>query len=355
MFKNKGIGAIQSLFTCIVMAILIAGVISCNAGESSSITGQKSSSSLNGFDLTYCLIDKSKILSGGPPKDGIPALVSPKTLSAKQVDYLDPTDRVIGVEINGEARAYPMKILIWHEVVNDTVGGVPILVTYCPLCDSALVFHRKIDEEVREFGVSGLLYESNVLLYDRRRGARGESLWSQLGMRAVSGPAAEQNLELELVDAELTNTQTWLSLHPETSVLSIHTGFNRAYSQAAYSNYFATDNLMFHVSGRTERRSDLANKDQIVFISIRDMQKAYVYSDILNSPNQQIIDTIGDVTLHVTYDPETNHINVKAVEHTGASILPSEIKRTYMFWFAFDTFYPDVDVYQALSDQLEYE
>lgn len=349
MFKNNGIAINHLLLSCLAMMILITGFVSCNAGESSRTSSQKSS--FNGFDLSYSLIDKREILSGGPPKDGIPALVSPESISANQADYLNSSDRVIGVVINGEARAYPIRILIWHEIINDTLGGVPILVSYCPLCDSALVFHREINNVVREFGVSGLLYESNVLLYDRRQNSSEESLWSQLGMRAVSGPAAKQNLVLEVIDAELTNTQTWLSLHPETSVLSIDTGYSRPYSQSAYSNYFSTDNLMFHVSGRTGRRPELTNKDQIVLISVADAQKAYVYSDILNSPDQRIIDKIGDITLHVSYDQSTNFLNVKAFDSLGESISSNDIKRTYMFWFAFDAFYPDVAVYKTSLSQ----
>jgi hypothetical protein len=154
------------------------------------------------FDLGNATVPREEIHSGGPAKDGIPALSKPKTIGAKAATYLAAGDRVIGVAIGNEARAYPIRILNFHEIVNDVLGGQPIAVTYCPLCDSAAVFDRNTPRGLREFGVSGLLYNSNVLMYDRDK--RAESLWSQLKSEAVAGVQVRNRLKL--LPLELT---TW--------------------------------------------------------------------------------------------------------------------------------------------------
>ena len=146
------------------------------------------------FDVSNAIIPQSEILPGGPPKDGIPSLTSPLFVSRADAKFMDDEDRVIGVSRGNEAKAYPLKIMDWHEAVNDTVDGLPMAVTYCPLCDSAAVFDRRLPDRIFELGVSGWLYNSNVLLYDRGA-AEGESLWSQLMRKSVSGPAVQQRLQ----------------------------------------------------------------------------------------------------------------------------------------------------------------
>lgn len=146
-----------------------------------------------GFDLgTKLGVPRDEILAGGPGKNGIPALTSPKLVDVKAAGWLRPKDRVAGVVHAGQARAYPLRILVWHEVVNDTIGDQPVTVTYCPLCDSVAVFDRKTPDGIKEFGVSGLLYNSNVLMFDRE--GKPEGLWSQLKSQAVSGPLSGQAL-----------------------------------------------------------------------------------------------------------------------------------------------------------------
>jgi len=126
------------------------------------------------FDLRNLTIPMDQLLHGGPPKDGIPALTEPKTVRVARADFLLPDDRIVAVTKNDESRAYPIRLLNWHEIVNDTLGGVPIAVVYCPLCDSVTVVDRRMDGAALEFGVSGMLYQSNVLMYDRTHNA----LWS---------------------------------------------------------------------------------------------------------------------------------------------------------------------------------
>ena len=137
----------------------------------------------NGFDLSNSILPRDEILHGGPPRDGIPAISDPKMIDAIEADYLADKDRVVGLTLNGESRAYPIAILNWHEIVNDEIGNKRFAVTYCPLCGTAVVFDSSIDGKRTDFGVSGLLYNSDVLLYDRDT----ESLWSQIMSQSVSG------------------------------------------------------------------------------------------------------------------------------------------------------------------------
>ena len=193
---------------------------------------------IGGFDTRIHSIPLEGIKSGGPPKDGIPALTEPTFLDGEAARFLKPTDLVIGVSMNGSHRAYPLKILDRHENVNDTIGRTPIAVSYCPLCKSSLVFDRRVGGSTREFGISGLLYNSNVLIYDRQSNPRQESLWSQVEMRAVTGPAAEQGLTLTLLPSEMTDWGSWRQRYPHTQVLSNLTGHGRDYDRSVYQDYF---------------------------------------------------------------------------------------------------------------------
>jgi hypothetical protein len=212
-----------------------------------------------GFDLTTCLVDRDFIAAGGFPKDGLPAMVDPRVFTRAEMEefsrqmrrghqgkYLVATDRVIGVEIGGEARAYPLKVISWHEVINDTLGGVPIVVTYSPLCDSVVVFDRRVGGETLMFGVSGLLYNSNLLMYDRREDPADESLWCQLDFRAVAGPAAEAGSTLTLVPALMTHWGDWQASQAATTILAPDMGRWKLYKRS-YSPYFAHDELRFPV------------------------------------------------------------------------------------------------------------
>ena len=150
---------------------------------------------------------------------------------------------MIGLQIGDEVRAYPLNILVWHEAVNDRLADTPVAVTYCPLCQSVAAFDRTRGEAEVEFGVSGLLYNSNVLFYDRNEDEGSQSLFSQLRGEGVSGQLRDQSLKQ--LPVELTTWRDWKSRHPRTKVLSLETGHRRAYDRPAYAEYFATDRLMF--------------------------------------------------------------------------------------------------------------
>ncbi len=193
-------------------------------------------------------IDLSVLRSGGPPPDGIPSIDAPEFHDASTVDYLGATDPVVALEINGDARAYPLDILIWHELVNDTVGGVPVSVAYCPLCNSVTVYEREIDGQVLEFGVSGLLYNSSLVMFDRQT----ETLWSHFTGEPLYGALSEA--DLVSIPASIVGFGTWRAEHPDGLVLNRTTGSNRDYGRNPYPGYDNIDADPFLFEGDVDGR-----------------------------------------------------------------------------------------------------
>lgn len=147
---------------------------------------------------------------------------------------MSPGDKVIGLKINNDVKAYPIKIMTWHEVVNDVIGGKPVVISYCPLCHSAYIFSREIKGKTLTFAVSGLLYNSNVVMYDRQT----ETLWSQVKSEAIAGEM--KGTKLPQVDATSTTWEDWISEHTDTEVLSTNTGYDRNYEQSPYGGFRRT-------------------------------------------------------------------------------------------------------------------
>lgn len=210
-----------------------------------------------GFDLSNLRVSRDELVAAGLPRDGLPALVCPPAITAAQaahgprlagVRVLHASDPVVGVVVGGEARAYPLWILVWHEVVNDTLGGEPILVTYSGPSDACAVFERRVGGREREFGVSGLLYNSNLLMYDRCKADETPSLWSQLLFAAISGPAAERGETLKLLPAMVVSWGEWSARHPETTVILPDPARKRLYRRDAYLAYQGSPKLHFPTS-----------------------------------------------------------------------------------------------------------
>jgi hypothetical protein len=211
-----------------------------------------------GYRLSPSLVDTAVIAASGLPRDGVPPLDFPDLISVDDIDevklpnargkYLVSRDRVVGVSVNGVARAYPVRILAWHEVVNDTLGGVPILVSYSPYADAAVVLDRRVADETtpRRFGFSGLVLNAHHLIYDAHADPERESLWSPLDARAVAGPAAGMGLELRIVPFALTHLVEWTSRHPASTVLDPDFGMLQQYRSEPYQNYFGHDLLPDH-------------------------------------------------------------------------------------------------------------
>ena len=187
-------------------------------------------------DLPEPLVDTGRIISGGPPPDGIPPIDAPRFVPAAEVDWVGDDEAVIALDLGGEHRAYPIHILMWHEIVNDVVAQRPVAVTYCPLCNSALAFDRQVGERLLTFGTSGRLYLSALVMYDRQT----ESLWSQVERTAIAGVLT--GTELDLIPVTMVRWADWRTAHPDGLVLSRETGFSRDYGRNPYVGYDAVGN-----------------------------------------------------------------------------------------------------------------
>ena len=199
-----------------------------------------------------------EVIWGGVKKDGIPPLEYPEMISAAEADYLKNNHIVFGVYLNGEAKAYPKRILAWHELFNDRVGGIDVTCAYCTLCGAAVLYDQKVGDQQFSFGTSGFLYRSNKLMYDRQT----NTLWSALEGVPVMGPLVGTGLQLNRLPIVTTRWKEWRRRHPETKVLSLDTGHERDYGEgAAYREYFATDRLMFPTPFQDKR---LKNKQEVL-------------------------------------------------------------------------------------------
>jgi hypothetical protein len=231
-----------------------------------------------------------EIVWGGVPLDGIPALDDPQTLAASEAAVLEDGEPVFGVRLGGEARAYPLRILDWHELVNDVVGGTPIALAYCTLCGSAIAYDATAPDGERErFASSGLLYRSNKLMYDRRT----HSLWSQLTGRPVLGELAASDRALRAHPGVLTSWGAWREQHPETRVLGPATGHARPYRLgAAYGHYFASPGTMFPVGPRSEA---LRPKVQVYGVAAAGAAKAWPLEALTEA--RVVNDAVGGLPL----------------------------------------------------------
>jgi hypothetical protein len=222
-------------------------------------------------DTSKHSIDLKELKPGGPGKDGIPALDHPKFVSpAEAKHWLDPKEPVIAVELGGEVRAYPLQILIWHELVNDSIQDTPILISYCPLCNSAVVFERNIGGQVHYFGVSGMLRNSDMVMYDRQT----ESLWEQITGKAIVGELTGQ--QLKIVASETVPFQVLSTQFPEAKVLSRETGYRRPYGQNPYVNYESSNQPIFPV--RSPGKLSVSLMERLVAITEGGKTKAYPFS-----------------------------------------------------------------------------
>jgi hypothetical protein len=194
------------------------------------------------------LVDLDEIRSGGPPPDGIPSIDDPKFIGVDEVDFLEENEPVLAVDIDGDVRAYPVQILMWHEIVNDTVGGVPVAVTYCPLCNSAVAYDRRVDGQVLEFGTSGLLWNSALVMYDRQT----ETLWSHFTGQGIVGELT--GTEIDIFPVATVPWGAWRDAHPDGLVLSRDTGFDRAYGRNPYPGYDDVNSQPFLFEGDVDGR-----------------------------------------------------------------------------------------------------
>ena len=218
------------------------------------------------------LVDPEEVISGGPPPDGIPPIDEPRFLGVEDVDFLEDREPVLSLEMDGEARAYPIQIMIWHEIVNDTVDGLPVTVSYCPLCNTGVAFDRRLGDRVLDFGTSGKLYQSALVMYDRQT----ESLWSHFTGEAIAGVLTGE--VLTRIPVATVSWGEWSSANPDGLVLSRETGQNRPYGQNPYPGYDGEDDP-FAFRGEIDER--LEAKERVLGAGVNTDPTAVVLEKLL--------------------------------------------------------------------------
>ena len=284
--------------------------------------------SFNGFDVRNSRVPPDEIHQGGPPRDGIPAIDKPKFVKAARASFLQANDRVLGLHYQGESKAYPVSIMNWHEIVNDKIRHQPVVVTFCPLCGSGVAFSAYAGKRALDFGVSGLLYNSDVLLYDRQT----ESLWSQLLAQAVSGRLKGETLTM--LPLEHTSWGDWVKRYPNTVVLSEETGYRRDYDLDPYAGYENSEGTYFPVAHRDPRYHP---KEKVLGIEVGGHYKAYPFAE-LSKTNGVVKDVVEGESITVIYDVE-NHA-ARAVDASGDALTGITA-----FWFAWIAFHPETSVF----------
>lgn len=284
----------------------------------------------NGFDLKNSLVPASEIHRGGPPKDGIPSIDQPTFVNVKEAHFLEPDDRIMGVVYKGKVKAYPVAILNWHEIVNDRYQNERVVVSFCPLCGTGVVFSTH-NKKARTFGVSGLLYNSDLLLYDRET----LSLWSQISGEAISG--SQKGARFDLIPVTHTSWSAWKKRYPETQVLSEETGYRRDYNRDPYAGYETQEGLYFPVD-RVDPR--FHPKARVEGLLLNDEAKAYPLSELSKSSGV-IKDNVGGTSIVVHFNEQAQSVEI--FDETGKR-LPS----LFSFWFAWYAFHPNTKVYKSL-------
>ena len=335
---------------------------------------------LQGYEETS-RIEPFEIEWGGVAPDGIPPLEFPPSIPAEEADYLESHERVFGVSINGEHRAYPLRIMNPHEMANDVLGGEPISLAYCTLCGAGIAYSGKFNDIETTFGTSGFLYRSNKIMYDRET----LSLWNQELGQPVIGELADSGIQLDFFPTLLTTWGEWKNTHPDTTVLSLNTGvyqpgryFPEDNPNATYYQYFNTPETMFPVWLRDD---SLEAKDVVLGVRIGEAAKAYpvtalqtdrVVNDVLGETNIVVLASElsqaakayerGDQEFSRLQDDTSTGIPMKVVDRNGhewnvteealvnaadSSQTLARIPTHSSFWFGWFAFYPDTELYES--------
>jgi len=332
-----------SILIIIIVAVLIIGGITFLPKEqTSSSSGTTNPEEIdNSFDSseiqvtedgTKYIIHPDKIRRGiqrpGDIKDVIPSIDNPKFVTVAEADeWISDNELVLALEYKGVKRVYPLQILVSHEIVNDFVSGDPLLITYCPLCGSGIAYERTIDGEAVEFGTSGKLYNSNLVMYDRKT----ETYWQQIDGKAIVGELT--GMELKEISIDTVVWRDWKPAHPDSEVLSQDTGFSRSYGRDPYGGYYEDDYLLFPVENSDNR---VHPKTPIVGIEIDEKYKAYRKSDF--DETSIIEDTFNTVNIKLEKFPD-GRIVITNLD-TNEEIIKEED-----FWFAWYAFHPETELY----------
>lgn len=289
----------------------------------------------NGFDLSNSTLDSKDIKRGGPEKDGIFALTLPELVAAKEAQ-LSGSERVLGVAINNTFRAYPIRYLNIHEVVNDRIDEQHFTLSFCPLCGSGVLFATNVNlaggkTANLNFGVSGLLYNSDLLMYDRNT----QSLWSQISAEAISGPMI--GTKLPTLPVWHTTWASWQERHPQTQVMQGDQRFAQAYKSNPYPNYEKQRGLYFSVTNKAPRQ--FHPKEKVLGVNLGAISKAYAFVKLREYGMQCFTDKIAGQTIRIEWDDANSSAWITNTQGTPMSSLTS-------FWFAWFTFHPQTQIFE---------
>jgi hypothetical protein len=281
---------------------------------------------LNGFTISRQTVDRADIVPGGPPRDGIRSIDAPRFVPSEQAAWVDDTTPVLGVVVKDDARAYPVHLMDYHQIANDVVGGVPLAVTWDPLTGAPIAFERTVDGRVLTFGVSGLLYNSGFLMYDRET----ESLWSQFLGKAVSGPFAGKTLtRVRIRQEDLTS---WRTRVGSTRVLE-RPSAGIDYRFSPFERYLVENSVRYPVKARDER---FHAKELVLGVVVDGKARAYLGS-VLTREGGWAEDVVQGRKIQIDYSTELSVFRWEA---------PDDVEVTEAYWFAWKAFHPDTQVWK---------
>ena len=292
------------------------------------------------FDKTS--VDFRDIISGGPPKDGIPPIDDPKFKPIAEIDNLADTEPVIGLIVNGEKKAYPLQVLMWHEIVNDEIGGVPVAITFCPLCNTTIVFDRRLDGRVLDFGTTGKLRFSDLVMYDRQT----ETWWQQFLGEAIVGELLGSRLDI--IPARVESFANFKERAPDGLVLVPARARSRAYGRNPYTGYDSSSRPFLY---RGEMPTEVAPLSRVVVVEVNGTREAWSL-DLLKEKRQ--VEIGEDVVIN--WEPGQNSALDNAVISRGVDIGnvtviretadgPQDVPYSVDFAFAFTAFFPDSTIH----------
>ena len=292
-------------------------------------------------DFDQTAVAFTEILSGGPPKDGIPSIDRPVFLPASQDSTLEPLEPVIRLQVGDDIRAYPLRILTFHEIVNDVVGGKPVAVTYCPLCNASLVFDRTVDGQVLEFGTTGMLRNSDLVMYDRTT----ESWWQQFTGQSIVG--SYTGTQLKFIASRVESFERFLAAHPDGQVLQPDTGFSRPYGRNPYATYDTQGPIPGFVNP-----AKAGDNPMMRVVALKTAEKPFAVALPLLVEKGSI--TLGDGTvlswvegqssaLDDSFIPTGRDVGNVTVQRPGANGL-EDVVHDITFAFAFRLFHPEGEI-----------
>lgn len=321
------------------------------------------------FNDAEWLIPASEVYDGGPGKDGIPAISDPNFVGNDLIDFMDDDDLIIGIKIDNQVRGYPHPILDWHEIINDQINNNYFSITYCPLTGSTIGLNRDIDGNITTFGVSGLLYNSNLIPYDRAT----NSNWSQMRLECVNGEL--KGKDFEFVHTFETSWKTWKILFPNALVVSSNTGYSRRYTLYPYGSYKSNESLFFPVSrvnndlNLKERVHGIIDDNKVYAFRFDLFEETTLYQKQIGGNNYLIVGSKGDNFIVSFYNNliEGTELSFQLVENSLPIILKDNegtqwdifgyavdgvrkgqrltpTKSLIAYWFAWGAFYSEISI-----------